>query len=400
MNDAALEARLGTTDNPRITIQRKSLFHVLQRPKGIDATRVEDILHRLALANNSCCAPDTPPTRSNLYMGFGDVDPEDHHQAARLAKQLREIAYALWPHLHNPACQQMLDWIARDWALYEKSFQAPGTRVAMYRLHRHRKDAADSSASTAPTTGTVAATASTTTRTAPAGDPQVPWHKVDDASELRQRAHLRDVLIAALATGDTASVDALLSTLPPGVHHLSQYLPPALATKAYAAALRTAEQHSLEARTALSESLHAFVSSAQARSTAAIRVATEQHGLPERELGLLCAPDTRKLCLALRNVPESAMGSQANALQRLVTQALKNPSLEVDLTRQPYASLKVVLLKCTLLAEHLDKATMRRLRQHAQNAHDAQLRQTGQLRQRLEERPRNPAAIATLALSV
>ncbi len=401
VSDAALDTVRIRHNNMLIAFQRHNLFHALRQQPGVDAHKVEAILHAL-IENNEACAFDKPATRCHLYMGFGDVNPLDRQAFAELAKQLREAAYAVWSDLKDPACQQMLDWIARDWALCERSLQSPGMRASMYRLQLSDDDGANVSTNTDATTTSTTDTTNTTTTTTTTDTVDPPLHreKMQDASALKARARLRDGLITALRHGDTATVSALLATLPPGVEYLTPYLPPAPASGDYAAALGVADRYMKNTRTSRGKSLHAFVFAAYGRSVGAMRVKQDQKSLTVPDLDRLCAPATRQLCQMLNDIAESDLGACAPRLSTLITQALKDPLLEVDLLRQPYANLKMVMLKCTLLAEHLDKSAVAQLRQHAHAAHKTQLKHTQLLRLHLLETPCNASAVATLALTV
>lgn len=417
----ALQNKLGRHTNPKVATQRIELMKALCKPGGTPVRQLETILQAL-VEENKACRRDTRPLKSHLYMGFGGVSTHERSATAAQAKQLRQAAYAVWAQLKNPECRQMLDWIAADWAVYEKSLHIPGTRTAMYRSQGARSMAMDPAKPTTTTlsyptvtttttttnaTMAMAMATATTSTTATTGigwrihavKSHAHWDAVTDAAELMVRAELRDALIKALNNGDTDAVTQWLQQVPPDVKVLSKYFPPALVINSHVIALETATRYDRDAATSRSYSLRAFISGAHSRSLTVDRVTTDQQDVTDAELDQLCAPPVRQLCLVLRNVSEQEIEHYAHDLAMLVLDALQVPTLEADLTRQPYASLKVVLLKCTLLDTHVDPGALEQLRTHVRKAHERQLKDTEVLRRLLLTTPVSEADVATFALS-
>lgn len=412
----ALQNNLGRHTNPKVATLRIELREALCKPGGTPVRQLETILQAL-VDENKAYRREMRPLKSHLYMGFGGVSPRERAATAAQAKQLRQAAYAVWAQLKNPECRQMLDWIAADWAVYEKSLHIPGTRTAMYRSQGSRSVAVDPSKlatttlsyPTVTTTTTTNATmvSATTSITATTGigwsvhavKSHAHWDAVTGAAELMHRAELRDDLIKALNDGDTDAVTEWLQQVPPDVTVLSKYFPPALVINSHALALETATRYDRDTATARSYSLRAFISGAHSRSLTVDRVAADQQDVSEAELDQLCAPPVRQLCLVLRNVSEQEIEHYAHDLAMLVLAALQVPTLEADLTRQPYASLKVVLLKCTLLETPVDRGALEQLRTHVRKAHEQQVKDTEVLRRLLLTTPVSEAAVATFALS-
>lgn len=139
----ALQKRLGQDTTPQVVMHRNNLVNELLKPGGADVAEVEKSLQAL-VAENKAGRPGKDVTKSHLYMGFGEISASDRPHASARAQALRQAATALQAQVKDPECQKMLQWISRDWAAYEKSYQSVGLPTATYRKHGSRNDASAS----------------------------------------------------------------------------------------------------------------------------------------------------------------------------------------------------------------------------------------------------------------
>ncbi len=362
---------------------RNKLIAALRQHAVPGVATFEDILRAL-IAENKACSPETPQ-HLRLYMGFDGVAGwdglplEDGPPTAALAKQLQQAAGKLGDRLRDRECQQMLYWICAHWQVYEKGSCAhhPGSRLSMYRhptvpMQRESE------------WGFKAAQATRALRS---------------ATVILAREVLREKLTLALLTGDFNTVTAVLQKIPSGVAYLDHYVPPpsVFQLDACHAIHRGAKAYRDTGASDLSERLVQFTGDNLRRAQTFVRMEEDLKKFTPAERDSVYPPPMQALCVALRQTRSAELPHQQQQLQALIAAALTTPNLDTELAQQPFASLRMMLLKCRLLEGVVANTVLTPLRENLEWAHQHQTRVSAMLRSRLLDDKPDVEEIGALA---
>ena len=272
-------------------------------------------------------------------------------------------------------------------------------------LKTHRRRATDASTSSKATTTTnhsksvtTLTTTSTTTTAATTGiktraegprELKDPLHKITtkaesqrgnldlkNPDEILRRAKVRDDLFAALDAQDDAKVTSILSGMPP-VASFSKYFPPPSPLDSlestYASAQRYATAHGGDP---LKNYLRKCAWNARMHAEILERM---QKDPAMRKLYPL---EVQSICCGLAACPETHIKTNAKAMEidiKTAMKAMKAKDLEEHLAQQPFAALKLLEHRCTLLEHHTQGKTVREFHKIvaqarlAQNTHGERL---------------------------
>lgn len=122
------QAGLGRFWSTSTAMHRDLLAAALKSVGGVDVAQVKKHLLMLCAANQACCN-EKAPAALHLYMGLGSVNAQDSRRAAKLLRELCQVAFAIRGALNDRACEQMLEWIGAAWAAHAKVLE-DGARSA------------------------------------------------------------------------------------------------------------------------------------------------------------------------------------------------------------------------------------------------------------------------------
>lgn len=203
------------------------------------------------------------------------------------------------------------------------------------------------------------------------------WNTSNESIASRLELNSRDVvaeraeslllLMAALRDGSVGAIRNILQKIPANVKSFDCYFPPAPLVTGYAAILKGADAYNKLLSSTSSRRLVSFINDCYNRSDAMANVLRERQTQIEKEGGkthvnAICAPELTKLCMVLRDTHELAVTENKAALVGMIHDVMKAvpQDLSEQLARQPYANLRMVLLKLKFLDGHMDKATLSR----------------------------------------
>lgn len=221
-------------------------------------------------------------------------------------------------------------------------------------------------------------------------------------AEIVKRAIALTNLFEALHAGDTALVTELLAELPNNHTQLSDYFPPApsiLSYTPYADLLQKALLYHQDAPSTFSKGLLELIDDCSLRAIGSALVRKDHEGIPQGERDNKYPPEVRQLCMAFRDTDVLNLKSQAAQLKGLIAGISDFESLDTELVQQPYASLSMMLVKCTLLEEHTDPQTVAPLRAAITSAIQTRTQVTGELREQLLNSRRDSGYVASLAMA-
>jgi len=376
-DEMAAQQGLGLRTNVNIRMHRNNLIEALRNPRGIDVAQAEKSLQVL-VAENKACGQGTPE-QSRLYMGFDDL-PHVPNNRALMARQLHQAAGPLWEKLQDTECKQMLDWIGRDWKNYERSSTVRGSRLSMYRMQKEAPIQQDAKRELK--------TVQSDNKT------------LKTAAAVMEREALCKALSTALISQNTPTVKAILKGISSRFDPLDLYLPLAwsldlaVCTAVHEGAVAYAATHN----TASSERLVRFAADNLGHAHAVARVELDQQDFTAEELDEAYPPEVRELCMAMRDTTAAQMHADAHSFLGLITDALRQPDLSREIAQQPYANLRTMLLKCTVLEETIDPDTVGQLRDAIEEAVLFQSNVSRHLRAQLLADAYDESEIRTLAM--
>lgn len=387
-DELAEEEGLGLLARDISVWNRNLLIEALRQP-GVPGVAAAAENLRILIAENKAC-DDSEPVNARIYMGLDGVrgldgqpiDLDNGTQTAALAKHLRRAANVLWDRLEDPACKQMLDWICNYWQRYEKaSYGSFGPRLSIYR-------------------------ASTEPRVAIRPDSE--WGKK------AARAHValhrnppliirRDVercdLNMALFACDDATVTSILQEIPGHFDQLDHYFVPASIHQINAcnALHKLAQAYNQKTQSTASRRLVQFMGVNLLRAHAFARMESDLKRFSPEDLDACFPPKVRALCVAMRDTLSAELRSQARRFRVLIQAALATPNLDTEFSQQPFASLRLMLLKCKVLELFVEKTLMDRLREHIELARQDQMNVSALLRGNILEDHPDEETIGALA---
>lgn len=231
----------------------------------------------------------------------------------------------------------------------------------------------------------------------PVGSPpaDLEW---SEATDILERASLLQRLFEALYNGDWIAIQDGLAEIPQEVEHFDRFFPVPPIGLRYPLLAKFAELYHQQANTPASQRLLALIQDSQLRLDAQFQVAADQQALPTDHLKRAYPTEIVDLCLALRDTPESELSAQAPRLEKLIQRALPTPHLTAALAMQPYANLRMLRLKCTVLKTHLPQALAERLLNNVQQAQTVQTNASAGLREQLLQRKPIWKNVARLAM--
>ncbi len=241
---------------------------------------------------------------------------------------------------------------------------------------------------------------------------------LNDAPSVASRALLINQLLAALDRGDTASLLDHLKDIPPTVQRFDLYFPPAPIRPP--APVEHGYQHLVERATRLDDEqrtlstlrLLMLLTDCKDRLETQVQLTERFKSVPDAQLDRKFAPEVQDACFALRDMhafnlimtvaPRTEEANPAKAITAPIAKAMRpeRESLVTELATQPFANLRMLQAKCTILAavdaKHSD--TIIGFRQKVEAALELQQHCSTRLREQLLERPVNKREVAMLAL--
>ncbi|MDO9435012.1 hypothetical protein [Hydrogenophaga sp.] len=227
--------------------------------------------------------------------------------------------------------------------------------------------------------------------------PQTPY-AITTAAPMSQRTSLLDDLLRALDMGLFTQASAHLAAIPAEVEHLDRYFPPAPLTRDVGTLLKRAEQLVEQTGTASSRRLLAFISDCQLRATAQHKVVSDQQHVTDKQLKKIYPPDVRHFCIAIRDAPDARLDAHPSPFLKRIILAMESPRLMAALAAQPYVNLRLLQLKCTVVAAHLGPKLANGLLKAIQEAREFQKNGSLMLKEQLLQPTLSTTRIAALAL--
>ena len=117
------------------------------------------------------------------------------------------------------------------------------------------------------------------------------------------------------------------------------------------------------------------------------------------QLNKIYPPTVRALCEALRDASDKDLHASPSPFLKLIKGAMANENLMAKLATQPYANLRMLQLKCTVLAAQIDPKLASVLLEEIREARAFQKEGSARLRQQLLQHPvvhKNVAAFALM----
>lgn len=429
----AFEAGLGRASSANNILHRNALATELSRPEGPDLALVKSHLQAI-VAENRARNGNKTPDGLHLYMGFGDVPPQEGLAASTKAHDLSQSIDALRGQLGDNECEQMLQWLSHDWKAYEdihapkvvvggrdgqgKAYRQPTRKRLPTIPERHEEtgnkkneNQIDRKAVTTRTTTNTITTTTTTTTTAidttagPSGHlpsryaqakaaekaqvrPEVEKARKDlaDPLEILNRAAIRDLLFRTLEARDVPGVTAILKKLPPISSYHAYFPEPSPLIGISEAAIALADHPDWAA-------LHNYVRHVRVVATYQLTALTVLPRDPRAREQYPVA--VQAVCHALA-IPEDKLVSQKAGLKGLIKKAMKEPQLAARLAEQPFASLKLLIQRITLLMQHVESKDVVRFRDILVQARALQGNHGKLLRDAILKTPQNPAELEPL----
>lgn len=227
---------------------------------------------------------------------------------------------------------------------------------------------------------------------------------LDVISVIRQRGKLLGDLIYDLGMNDTDAVTKSLQQIPSSVEQFDSFFPPLPPDEPtyYQSIQQMAVAYHQEHNTAHSERLVQFFANQNTRLTTVSFAQESLQDVPQVQIDKAYAPEVQALCVALRDTGDALLPSTVDRLQPLMEKALardlKEQSLATELARQPYANLRMMMLKCMLLSTHMDSGLVFAFREQIKAAIEMQTHVSDVLREQLLKGPVDEAKVASLAL--
>lgn len=297
------KTKLGSATSPNTVAHRNALAELLSRQDKTDVGKLKVYLQAL-VSENKAHSKNADPTSLRLYMGFGDVAPQDRTKASALAWRLRENAVALKGKLGDAECEQMLDWIADAWLFYERAHGPKITGPHAYTTSLYPTELA--------------------------------------ADHVLQRAHLRAELLAAARDGDVPGAQSLLRKLP-AMADLKQAFPAAAPDRFMEEIGNSAKDHIQK----FSKPVQAYIAHCTLLSQWHFWV--KEHTPHHADAKALFSPHLQDLCHTLRTTQEHQLGIDIDSIWSKIRAALEDPQLIPKLAQQPFASIRTMLDKNTVL---------------------------------------------------
>lgn len=350
-----LNTRLGRSSNPNTETNRNALAQALRGTGLIDVAKVKQCLQAL-VSENKARSQSASPDALYLYMGFGEVSPENRSKASALAWRLRENAELLMPLLKDAECEQMLGWISDNWASYEllhKPESPASTDSSAYRKRMWPSSPSQTEHSTSR-------------KDVKSADSKGP-------ADLLQQATLRDRLFTALMNERPTLAQKVLRDLPSTALLQTQF-PEAAPDDFNEKVWASAQRYTLHGSAAL-----------QTYVTQCHRLAVWHRwvdgNIPQHaDAQALFTPDLRGACNALRTTHETLLSGKAPHIGQTMQAALKDPRLVETLAQQPFTSIRTMLDKCVVLGPHIDATVLQQFRDALEQAHALQSGATHALR--------------------
>ncbi|MDO9434049.1 hypothetical protein [Hydrogenophaga sp.] len=131
------KAGLGQFWSSSVASHRNLLAEALKRVGGVDVEEVKKHLLMLCAANQ-CCTDARAPDALHLYMGLGHVPESDARSAAKLLRELCQVAFAIRGALNDRAAERMLEWVREAWSAHASMLEAEAsTRTRSMSLLSH-----------------------------------------------------------------------------------------------------------------------------------------------------------------------------------------------------------------------------------------------------------------------
>ncbi|WP_137920216.1 hypothetical protein [Hydrogenophaga sp. 2FB] len=353
-----LNTRLGRWSNLNTEANRNALAQALRSTGLIDVAHVKRCLQALVSENKAHCKSASPDAL-HLYMGFGEVSPENRSKVSALAWRLRENAGLLMPLLKDAECEQMLGWISDNWASYEL-------------LHKPESPASPDAG--ASRKRMLPSSPSHTEHSTASKDLQSTDSKAP--ADILQRATLRDKLFTALVNERPTLAQTVLRDVPSTVP-LNAYFPEAVPDNFNEKVWAMAQRYSLQG----SAALQTYVT--QCHRLAAWHRWVDGNVVQHADAQALFTPELRGVCNVLRSTHEKLLGKKALDIEQMMQAVLKDPRLVEKLAQQPFTSIRTMLDKCEVLGPHIDATVLKRFRNALEQAQALQSRATDALRSEL-----------------
>lgn len=207
-------------------------------------------------------------------------------------------------------------------------------------------------------------------------------------------------LLRALEENDMAQVQSALALIPPEVEHHDRYFPVAPFIDGYDDFARTAALYAQKGTAPSWQRLQQFMEACDRRVQGFNQVLADHTTLTEAQLDLRYTPEVKALCVALRLTHELEISAQSQKLSVFIRRAVvtHGEALPGLLAQQPFVGLRMALIKCTVLAAHMDAQLIASFRARVLQAIDMQRNASESLRKLLLTDTLDETKIASLAL--
>lgn len=225
---------------------------------------------------------------------------------------------------------------------------------------------------------------------------------LEDAQEILKRASHLANLLYQLQEGNADKLIALLATIPENVAHYQDHFPPAPMHGGYGPLHALAKVFAIQHPSVSADRLLIFMGDCHQREAAQEQVARDHEAIVDELLHARHRPDVRELCTALRDTHELELEAACDDLVTRITGVLTLDGIDVvqALAIQPYANLRMLRLKCTVLAEfnEAQRGVVLAFRDRVDAARAVQREASLRLREALLKDTLHEEKIAALAL--